>query len=260
MNETMALTKPDCLEWLNRWELQQSSLVHMRDERFQMILDILGVLFEERPFVALDLASGPGSISRRVLDRFPQARCTAVDLDPVLLAIGRGALGDVNGRLRFVGANLQDEDWTTKLGEKQFDAVLTSTALHWLTPQGLVWVYRKLGELVRPGGIFLNADNMQFPPRLETIRRINEGLLSRRSASQGTPAGTVSWQGWWEAVAADPALAELHAERERRFTWRNLSDYRPGIELHRSILEEVGFREVDVLWQNGHNRILIAVR
>lgn len=43
-------------------------------------------------FQAVDLACGPGSLSQRLLDRFPRVRCIAIDLDPVLLAVGRGAL------------------------------------------------------------------------------------------------------------------------------------------------------------------------
>lgn len=246
--------------WLERWEAQQSGLVHIRNERFQMMLDVLDVLFNQRPFVVLDLASGPGSISRRVLDRFPLARCVAVDFDPVLLAIGRSVLGGMNGRLRFVEADLQEDDWATKLGEEQFDAVLTTTALHWLTPDGLVRVYRKLGDLVRPGGVLLNGDNMHFPPRLETIRRISDAVLARRRDTQKSPAGADTWDGWWKAVADDPALAKLHAERKRRFTWRNTDEYRPGIEVHRALLEEAGFREVDTLMQYAQNRVLIAVR
>lgn len=39
-----------------------------------------------------------------------------------------------------------------------------------------------------------------------------------------------------------------------------MNGYRPGIEVHRSILEEAGFREVDTLFQHGQNRVLMAVR
>jgi trans-aconitate methyltransferase len=65
--------------------------------------------------MAIDLACGPGSLSQRLLQRFPQARVIAVDVDPVLLALGRGALGTVGGRLRWVDADLASPDWAQAL-------------------------------------------------------------------------------------------------------------------------------------------------
>ena len=47
-------------------------MIEARAERFDMMLDVLGVLFDAgAPLLVLDLASGPAAISVRVLDRFP---------------------------------------------------------------------------------------------------------------------------------------------------------------------------------------------
>ncbi len=62
-----------------------------REQRFTTMLDVLAAVLPER-FVAIDLACGPGSISQRLLSRFPQARCVAVDFDPILLQIGQHVL------------------------------------------------------------------------------------------------------------------------------------------------------------------------
>ncbi len=65
------------------------------------MLDVLETLLPEH-FVALDLACGPGSMSQRLLSRFPQARSVAVDIDPILLLLGQQVLGDMQGRLRWM--------------------------------------------------------------------------------------------------------------------------------------------------------------
>jgi hypothetical protein len=65
-----------------------------------------------------------------------------VDIDPVMLAIGRGAIGTVDGRLRWIQADLASPDWLEELGETQVDAVLSTTALRWLPPQSLAHLYR----------------------------------------------------------------------------------------------------------------------
>jgi hypothetical protein len=54
-----------------------------------------------------------------------------------MLAIGRGVLGTVDGRLRWIDADLASPDWLEALGETQIDAVLSTTALHWLEPEPL---------------------------------------------------------------------------------------------------------------------------
>ena len=44
--------------------------------------------FERKaPFRALDLGSGPGVLSRLLLDTFPNAQVTAFDISPVMLDV-----------------------------------------------------------------------------------------------------------------------------------------------------------------------------
>jgi len=110
-------------DWLHRWDAQQEGYVPEREARFTAMFDALAELLPAS-FVALDLACGPGSISQRLFARFPGAQAIAVDIDPVMLAIGRGALGTVDGRLRWIEADLASQDWLESLGETQVDAVL----------------------------------------------------------------------------------------------------------------------------------------
>ena len=60
----------DWQDWLRRYDQQQSTYLPDREERFTVMLDVLETLLPEQ-FVALDLACGPGSISQRLLARFP---------------------------------------------------------------------------------------------------------------------------------------------------------------------------------------------
>src|SRR5579883_2600448 len=106
----------DWRNWLQRWDRQQAGYVPPREQRFSVMLDALATLLPES-FVALDLACGPGSLSQRLLTRFPQARAVAVDLDPVMLKIGEGALGTFAGRLRWVEADVSTPAWVEALGE-----------------------------------------------------------------------------------------------------------------------------------------------
>jgi SAM-dependent methyltransferase len=109
----------DWLDWLQRWDAQQEGYVPEREARFTAMFDALAALLPAS-FVALDLACGPGSISQRLLARFPGARAIAVDIDPVMLAIGQGAIGTMDGRLRWIEADLASPGWLGELGETQW--------------------------------------------------------------------------------------------------------------------------------------------
>ena len=248
------------LDWLRRWDAQQEGYVPEREARFTAMFDALAALLPAS-FVALDLGCGPGSISQRLLARFPKARAIAADIDPVMLAIGRGALGTVDGRLRWMEADLASPDWLEALGETQVDAVLSTTALHWLEPEPLARLYHDLGRLLRPGGLFLNGDNMAFGPALPSFARFSQRVLDEQWTDAAFAArGIETAEQWWEALARDPAFVPLLAERTRRFAGKQRPESQPGFDVHVAALHDAGFREVGTVWQVLSNRVLLAVR
>src|SRR6266849_7428275 len=147
-----ALADPDWAQWWQRFEDQQTFHIPLREQRFELMLQLVGEVTGSAPQNILDLACGTGAISARALKRFPAARLVALDVDPLLLAIGQHTLGNADGHLTWVKADLRTSDWSAVLRPyAPFDAVLTSTALHWLTPGDLVTVYRRLAQLLHEG-------------------------------------------------------------------------------------------------------------
>ena len=184
-----------------------------REQRFSALLDLVEVAGGPTPTV-VDLACGTASITRRLLARLPGARAVAVDVDPVLLTIARGSLGD-DERVRIVRADLRDPAWADALGGVEVDAVVTSTALHWLPEADLARLYRDLHGVVRPGGLVANADTMPA----DGLPRLNAGLtaLAERRAVAALAGGIEAWDAWWERAATDPVLAGPMAERAGLF-------------------------------------------
>lgn len=251
----------DWLDWMRRWDAQQQGYVPEREARFTAMFDALAELLPAS-FVAVDLACGPGSLSRRLLARFPEARTVAVDMDPVMLALGRGALGTMDGRLRWVDADLADAGWMAALGETRVDAVLSSTALHWLWPNTLTRLYRDLAGLLRPGGLFLNGDNLAYGPASPTFVRLSERALAAQWTDDAFAArGIETAEQWWAALAADePGLAPLLAERDELYARKRRQQTPPGYGVHVAALRDAGFHEVGTIWQTLSNRVMMAVR
>lgn len=250
----------DWRDWMRRWDAQQEGYAPEREARFRAMFDVLAGLLPAS-FVALDLASGPGSMSGRLLARFPAARAIAVEIDPVMVAVGRGALGTVGGRLRWIEADLASPGWLEELGEARVDAALSTTALHWLEPEPLARLYRDLGRLLRPGGILLNGDHMAFGPALPTLARLSERVLGEQWAESAFAAGGIETaEQWWDAFAQEPAGAPLLTERARRFAGRRRQHSPPDFDAHVAALRDAGFREVGTVWQVLSNRVLLAIR
>ena len=146
------------------------------------------------------------------------------------------------------------------LGVQTVDAVLSTTALHWLPSDRLVKVYQQLGRMIRPGGVLLNGDNIPFPRHLATFQRHAEDARKRQEADAFQSRGVEDWGRWWEALGAEQGMASLIQERTRRFAGIRRDWAEPLLDMHEAALSDAGFREVGAIWQRLDDRILMAVR
>ncbi|MDQ6856102.1 MAG: class I SAM-dependent methyltransferase [Candidatus Dormibacteraeota bacterium] len=249
------LSAPDWHRWLERWEAQQGSYMPDREARFTVIIDTVEALCGGAPTV-IDLGSGPGSLARRILDRLPGARVTAIDMDPVLLAIGRNALGDYGGRLHWLDADLRSR-WSPAT-DGRADAAVSTTALHWLQPNALAALYRHLGTVLAPGGVFVNGDRMEFPPDLPRLAGAARSIRERPDAADAAPGET--WEEWWAAVEQVPGLAAEVAERNQRHHEHPDHEHHADLATHIEGLRQAGFSEVGTIWQHLADRVLVAIR
>jgi trans-aconitate methyltransferase len=242
--------------WQESWDRQQEAYLPDREHRIAAMLDaVAAVAPDGRPRV-LDLAGGTGTITLRTLGRFPDAQVTVVDQDPVLLELAAAAL---DGRAHIVTADLSRPSWTDALPHRDYDAVLTATALHWLNPDRLTVLYGEIHGLVRAGGIFANADHMPDEGLPGLTKRLLTTADARREARYATGAA-LSWGDWWKRVAADPRLAPLHAEREKIYpAGHGSSEWTPPAGWHLDALQAAGFTETGLLWRGGADATVVAV-
>jgi SAM-dependent methyltransferase len=252
----MTAGEPGWPRWLATWDRQQEHLLPDREERFAAMFDVVEATVGA-PRRVLDLASGPGSITVRLLHRFPDTDAVLVDVDPALLAIATGVLAE-DARVRIVRADLADAGWTAALPAGGYDAVLTANALHWLPEPVLRRVYADLAGLVRPGGVACNAD----PMAPDGADRLIDALeLRADQVRPAMPAGELDWESWWQAAATDPLLAPLVAERNQRFGGETHPPaFSPPLAWHTTALREAGFAEAGCVWRHGIGAIVAALR
>jgi tRNA (cmo5U34)-methyltransferase len=97
----------------------------------------------------LELGIGTGETTRRVLERHPGARLTAIDSSPEMLERARTVYPDADLRL----GRLEDP-----LPEGPFDLVFSALAVHHLDGAGKRDLFRRVADAVDPGGRFVLAD------------------------------------------------------------------------------------------------------
>ena len=243
--------------WQESWDRQQQAYLPDREHRFAAMLDVVEATVEGTPAPAvLDLAGGTGSISLRVLRRIPRARAALLDVDPVLLTIARASIGD---RAAVVTADLRERDWAAALPHRAFDAVLTSTALHWIAAGRLAELYGEVREVLRPGGVFVNADHMPDDGLPGLTARLGERERAHRESRYATGAA-LSWKRWWALVAEDDVLGPLAAERAALFGSNHAAEFTPSASWHLAALRSAGYGEVGLVWRGGRDAAVAAVR
>ncbi|MCV9934794.1 class I SAM-dependent methyltransferase [Boseaceae bacterium BT-24-1] len=242
---------------LARWDRQQEVYIAGREGRFDAMFELVDHGLPGKIRV-IDLCCGPGSLSERVLSRFPEAEVLAVDFDPVLMRLGQAALGDGGGRLTWLETDLRLPGWEERI-DGPFDAVLTTTALHWFTPPQLTAIYQGLGKLIRPGGFFFNGDHLTERDHQPVSRSLLREAAKRHEERVMSAGAADSWKGWWEAIGTEPALAELLALRNERLE-RSETLAEVTVAFHEAALRQAGFAEVTRIWQLMDDCVLMAVR
>ncbi|PFG16215.1 methyltransferase family protein [Propionicimonas paludicola] len=243
-------------ELLERWDRQQSAYIRHRNQRFDAIANVVEELVGPNPRV-LDLACGPGSLTARIRLRLPGSTVVSVDKDPLLIAIGTDVFAS-DPQAQFQLADLDDPAWLDHLGT--FDAVVSSTALHWLAPGVLARVYFELAGLIRPGGVFLNGDHLQYDaatlPLLSQLAERDD----QQQQEQAFATGADSWDAWWALAAGRPGYVEAAAQRE--LCWQGHDAPPPKVTLgyHLEALRSAGFGEVGTVWQYLDDYVVAAIR
>jgi SAM-dependent methyltransferase len=166
----------------------------------------------------LDLAAGPGTFSRMLLERHPKLRSTLFDLPPVLDVARRllespGTLGRIT---------LHPGDYRKDPLPGGFDAVLYCGALHQETPESAATLLRKIRDSLRPGGSLLVVDLMLAPdrtgPAFSALFSLNMMLVSPvgRVFDERETQDLLRAAGFDDVAATHPAGSPYTIVRARR--------------------------------------------
>jgi tRNA (cmo5U34)-methyltransferase len=148
----------------------------------------------------LELGVGTGETSRRVLARHRGARLVGIDESEAMLAAA-----DVEGDLRV--SRLEDP-----LPEGPFDLVVSCLAVHQLEAGEKRDLFRRVAEVLRPGGRFVLAD-VVAPER-------EEDAVTPTTPGYDNPDPLALQLEWLRAAGFEP---------ETTWTWKDLAVVRADL-------------------------------
>jgi tRNA (cmo5U34)-methyltransferase len=172
------------------------------------------------PLRAIDLGCGTGTVAAKILENFPNAHITCLDLAENMIAIAQQRLARYP-LVNYVVADLSAYEFTEK-----YDAVLSSLALHHLpTNKDKQTFYRRIYESLNPGGVFYNAD---------VVLASNEYLQS------------VYGNEWRRFMAQHVSTDEI----DGKWIPKSQEEDRPAKLMDQiEWMAKIGFVEMDVLWK-----------
>ncbi len=187
----------------------------------------------DQPIRVLDLAAGFGSLAIALLKDRPNATALCLDASEEMLKMGREKTAGFGNRFEFVRASLEGPVWLQSINGT-YDVVVSARALHHFTAnQRRRYLYREIYDVLRPGGCFINADNVRAQTKSlrDRYRKARELLLEQYIRERSGGKQTLA-----EVKAATPSSS--HGPHNNGL-----------LEEELSWLREAGFEDVDCFWK-----------
>jgi tRNA (cmo5U34)-methyltransferase len=176
----------------------------------------------------LDVGAGTGLLSALLLEKFPGARLTLMDIAENMLDLARKRFAS-RPDTAYVVCDYSRSD----LGGP-YDIVCSALSIHHLAPEDKRRLFGRIFQALKPGGLFVNADQ----------------------AEGETPWFTQRYRKYWnEFLRSGPMTEEQHNEILRR---RDTLDRNETLSLQLAWLHEAGFSDVDVVYKNRTFIVTVA--
>jgi tRNA (cmo5U34)-methyltransferase len=176
----------------------------------------------------LDVGAGTGLLSALLLEKYPGAAITLLDISEKMLAVAEERFS------KKENVSFRTGDYAQADLGGPYDLVCSALSIHHLEPGDKRRLFLKIYRALSPGGIFVNADQ----------------------AEGETPYFSERYLAYWnDFLANGPLSAHEHAEILKR---RNTLDKNEKLSVQLAWLREAGFSDVDVVYRNRTFIVTVA--
>lgn len=139
-------------EHASQYDEQRRKLIPCFDDFYSIPITVLETN-NDRPDV-LDIGAGTGLFSSFLKEKFPQAKLTLIDISEKMMEVAKDRFRGESD-IEFLIA-----DYTDYVFDNKYDFIISSLSIHHLTDDEKKNLYHSLYDALKPGGVFVNADQV----------------------------------------------------------------------------------------------------
>lgn len=124
-----------------------------------------------RPTNILEIGCGEGAVCERLIQDFPHAAVTGIDITS---RVGRLFRGD-RSRIRFARATA--EEWTSR-HPASFDLMLMCDVLHHVPWDQHITLLRQASQMLKPGGVMVLKDWLPLDNMVHLLAEFSDRVLT----------------------------------------------------------------------------------
>ncbi len=208
-----------------KYDKQRRQLIPCFDDYYNLTLNVMD--FKGEVPKILDIGSGTGLFSSIVLQKYPNAEFTLIDLSKKMLEVAKKRF-DGSKNFKFIVA-----DYTRYDFEEKFDIIISALSIHHLSGDQKESLYKKCYDMLNNNGIFVNVDQVLSPsPEIESM-----------------------FTGLWHKFVDNSGLSQEEIQKAyERTGFDNPSTLADQLEW----LNKAGFKQADCLYKYYHFCVLYA--
>jgi len=123
-------------------------------EDFYKISVSMAVSSSENPSV-LDIGAGTGLFSSFLLEKYPNASFTLIDISEKMLEVAKTRFRDLEN-IKFIADDYTKYDF----GDERYDVIISALSIHHLEDEQKRELYKKCYSILNFNGIFINAEQV----------------------------------------------------------------------------------------------------
>lgn len=177
----------------------------------------------------LDLGAGTGLLTKYLMEQFPNASFSLVDVSEQMLSEAKSRFKD-RSNVEFISS-----DYSRTLPEKHFDLVASALSIHHLDEDSKFRLYKMIFEKLDKGGYLINLDQFNS----------GSGFINE------------SYNKWWYDYIRNSPIVEK--DRQSWLKRREL-DKENTIDETKAMLYKIGFSQVECIYSFMKFGVILAIK
>src|SRR3989338_9810435 len=212
---------------IDDYDTVADAVVMKNDELHTCLANVLP--FEkDKKISVLDLGSGTGHGMSLILERFQNAKVTGIDFSKKMIQISTEKLKPFGERVKLI-----DQDFRDSIFSESYNTMVSAIAIHNITHQQKEFLFQKIFNALKDGGIFVNADFIEGESKdiHEHYRQIYSKYMQ-------------------EHLSGEELTVWLHHAFVEDMPMKLTEQF--------SLLKKIGFKDITLHWQFGMEAVYSA--